>query len=281
MSTPMEFVAPKVVDGEIEIEIDGDIEIEIREKDVELELLYWDSTLILYALGGDINMNMLKHYMERIWNFVQLPDMVYHEEGYFILKFRSHSDKDTVLMKGPHTMRNMPLLLRDWKPGFNLKEDMLRTFLIWVKLPQLPLHLWGVRSLNKIGSALGNPLVTDECTASKARVSYAQILVEVDVTQELNSTINIKDMEGRKLTQPVKYEWKPIFCGKCQKFGHNCKEKIIKKWQPKPIVPAEPKNPAKETVDELNGPEIKGTTPAKGIEDINIKESWKEWETML
>jgi hypothetical protein len=62
-------------------------------------------------------------------------------------------------MNGPYTIRNMPMLLREWKPNFNLKNDMLRTIPIWVKLPQLPLYLWGVKSLSKIGSALGNPLL--------------------------------------------------------------------------------------------------------------------------
>ncbi|XP_058724742.1 uncharacterized protein LOC131596170 [Vicia villosa] len=241
----MEYIAPKVVDGEIEIEIE--------EKDIESELLYWDSTLILYALGGNISMNMLKHFMERMWSFVQLPEMVYHEEGYFVLKFRSHSDKDEVLMKGPYTLRNMPLLIRDWTPGFSLKEDMLRTFPIWVKLPHLPLHLWGVRSLNKIGSALGNLLVTDECTASKAQVSYTRILVEVDVSQEMKEVITIKDTEGKKLQQMVEYEWKPLFCDQCQKFGHKCTPKIVRKWQPKPPEQVtkpvqEPENPPAKNV---------------------------------
>ncbi|XP_058752173.1 uncharacterized protein LOC131625319 [Vicia villosa] len=270
----MEFIAPKLVDGEIEIEIE--------EKDIESELIYWDSALILYVLGGEVSLNMLKHYMERMWNFVQLPEMVYHEEGYFILKFRTQSDKEEVLMKGPYTLRNMPLMLQDWRPGFSLKEDMLRSLPIWIKLPLLPLHLWGVRSLNKIGSALGNPLVTDECTASKARVSYARILVEVDVTQEMRNSINIKDAEGRKLVQPVEYEWKPLFCGKCQKFGHNCKEKVVKKWQPK-IPPTEVKLdpvPVVKETPKIATPEVITTEVIRPIE-VRIEDSGKEWETVL
>src|SRR4051812_17363987 len=101
--------------------------IGIKEKDIESEMLYWDSTLILYVLGGDISMYMLKNYMECMWSFVQLSYMVYHDEGYFILEFRSDSDKEEMLIKGPYILRNMPLLLIDWKPGFSLKEDMLRT----------------------------------------------------------------------------------------------------------------------------------------------------------
>lgn len=54
-----------------------------------------------------------------------------------------------------------------------MKKDLLQTMPIWVKLPQLPLHLLGVKSLNKNGSAIGTPLVIDECIANKLRVSYA------------------------------------------------------------------------------------------------------------
>lgn len=54
----------------------------------------------------------------------------------------------------------------------------------------------GPRSLSKIGSAIGKPLFINECTANKLRVSYARILVEIDITQKPAETINIKDNEG-------------------------------------------------------------------------------------
>ncbi|XP_058776555.1 uncharacterized protein LOC131650866 [Vicia villosa] len=144
---------------------------------------------------------------------------------------------DAVLMKGPYTLRNISMLLKEWKPGFDLQQDLLRTLPLWIKLPQLPLHLWGARSLSKIGSAIGVPLVTDECTTSKLRVSYARILVEVDITKALTHEISIKDCEGIKLAQKVEYEWRPLYCDQCQKIGHNCKTKRKEKekqWIPKP-----------------------------------------------
>ncbi|XP_058726404.1 uncharacterized protein LOC131597745 [Vicia villosa] len=162
-------------------------------------------------------MNTVKQFMIRNWNFAKLPDMYFNDEGYFILRFHSMDDKDLVLMKGPYTIHNMPMLLTDWKPNFDLKKDMLHTIPIWVKLPHLPLHLWGQRSLSKIGSALGTPLVTDECTTNKLRVSYARILVEMDVTKPPITEINIRDAEGNKRKQVVEYDWRPKFCERCQR----------------------------------------------------------------
>lgn len=95
------------------------------------------------------------------------------------------------------------MLSREWKPYFNLKKDMLRTLLIWIKLPQLQLYLWGSKSLSKIVRVIGTPLLTDECITSKLRISYSRILVEVENTQELSKEITIKENEGKKIKQLV------------------------------------------------------------------------------
>jgi hypothetical protein len=64
------------------------------------------------------------------------------------------------------------------------------------------------------------------------------MLIEMDVTQELPQNITIKDNEGNKMTQLVEYEWKPLFCDKCQKIGHKCAQippkQANKLWKPKP-----------------------------------------------
>ncbi|XP_058769354.1 uncharacterized protein LOC131643216 [Vicia villosa] len=224
----IEFVAPTMVDGEAQVEIEID--------DVVQEMQYWEASLIMYAMGKDLSMYAVKQFMGRAWNHIQLPNIFYNEEGFFILKFRSIEDKDLILMKGPYTIHNVPMILRDWSPDFNFKRDSIRTLPLWVKLPQLPLHLWGARSLGKIGSVIGKPLYTDECTANKLRVSYARILVEVDITLKQRDHVMIKDRDGKMIKQVVEFEWKPKYCGTCLKTGHDCQNEIVKNnkvWQEK------------------------------------------------
>ncbi|KAG5069177.1 hypothetical protein JHK85_001554 [Glycine max] len=120
------------------------------------------------------------------------------------------------MMKGPYTIRNMPVLLREWRRDFNLKKDLLRALPLWVKLPNLPLYLWGDNTLGKIVSAIGSPIVTDECTASKLQVSYARILVEVDITKELLQEITIRDRSGNKEEKQWRPRAKAINTGKQQ-----------------------------------------------------------------
>lgn len=162
------------------------------------------------------------------------------------------------MMKGPYTIRNMPVLLREWRRDFNLKKDLLRALPLWVKLPNLPLYLWGDNTLGKIVSAIGSPIVTDECTASKLQVSYARILVEVDITKELPQEITIRDRSGNKLQQAIKFEWKPEFCPKCQKIGHKCGEpkREEKQWRPR----AKAINTGKQQIQVSTVPKV---TPAK------------------
>lgn len=69
----LEFIAPIVVNGEVVVEID--------QADIESKIRYWDSALVMYVLGDDLSMHMVKQFMERNWNIIKLPDLLYHDEG--------------------------------------------------------------------------------------------------------------------------------------------------------------------------------------------------------
>lgn len=215
--------------------MEGKIEVEIEAYYVDFEVIFLEDTLIMYVTGKDLNMYSVKQYMIRYWNFVQLLEMFYHEERYFLLKIRTSEDKEMVLTRGLYSIKNMPMVLKDRSHDFNFKRDMILILPVWVKLPQLPLHLWGAKSLGKIGSALGKPLFTDECTMNKLRVSYVCIFVEIDIAHKQKDSIIIKDNEGMNITQPVELERTPKFCDTCQKIGHQCnkeKPRIVKQlWE--------------------------------------------------
>ncbi|KAH0706168.1 hypothetical protein KY289_011244 [Solanum tuberosum] len=52
-----------------------------------------------------------------------------------------------------------------------------------------------------------------------ARISYARVLVEIDVSQPLLDSIEMV-MTIRFFPQAVEYDWCPKFCTECMKFGH-------------------------------------------------------------
>jgi hypothetical protein len=92
---------------------------------------------------------------------------------------------------------------------------------VWVKFPNLPLKCWTLRCLSKLASVLGNPIQCDKLTSTKERLSYARVLVEVDLLADLRSSINVVLPNGSPLVQRVIYETLPKFCKHCRVLGHS------------------------------------------------------------
>lgn len=99
--------------------MNGYVEIEIKEDDITSEVRYWETTLVMYAMGEYLSMNTVKNYTIKMWNFVKLLEMYYHDDGYFILRFNSHNDMDVVLMKGPYSIRNISPFAISLFPNFH------------------------------------------------------------------------------------------------------------------------------------------------------------------
>ncbi|XP_058759684.1 uncharacterized protein LOC131632999 [Vicia villosa] len=222
---PVTFVARQLIDGEEKIIIE--------ESDVVDELSYWENAAILFALGETLSMHAVKNFMEKTWNFVALPELYFNEAGYFIVRFRTWEDLNKVMEQGPYFIFGKPVFLKYWSVDFEIKADLLRVLPLWITLPNLPLYLWGERSISKISSAIGNPITTDECTARKLRISYARVMVEVDITKPVKQSVTIRDHSGKEWEQKIEYEWRPKYCQTCLKIGHDCATRKVNE-HPKP-----------------------------------------------
>lgn len=111
--------------------------------------------------------------------------MFKHEEGYFMIKLINRDVRDTILYSGLHLFYGKLMIVKQWSANFNFQSKVLKVVPIRVKLPNLPLNCWSEDSLSRIGSLLGIPLYADECTTKYLRVSFARILVQMDVTKEI------------------------------------------------------------------------------------------------
>ncbi|XP_070014503.1 uncharacterized protein [Nicotiana sylvestris] len=131
-------------------------------------------------------------------------------------------DKNAVLYSGPYTMGAKPLILKSWSEDFNLYNEVLKTISLWVSFPNLPLNCWGRMTLSRIASGLSSSLYADECTSNASRISYARVLIEMDISKELPKSIKIQDPTGKDFEQLVEYDWVPKYCKKCLMVGHDC-----------------------------------------------------------
>lgn len=74
-------------------------------------------------------------------------------------------------------------------------------------------------------------MMTDECTTKKLRVSYARVLIEVNITMKLKVHITIRDPRGNEFSQPLECEWKLRYCQERNQVGHDCALKQKKKYE--------------------------------------------------
>ncbi|XP_070056687.1 uncharacterized protein [Nicotiana tomentosiformis] len=78
------------------------------------------------------------------------------------------------------------------------------------------------------------------------RITYAKVLIEMDITKELPRAIKVTHPKGREFMQEIVYDWVPEFCHTCMQVGHICKkeeqptqkikpkqQKQKQEWQPK------------------------------------------------
>lgn len=74
-------------------------------------------------------------------------------------------------------------------------------------------------------------------------MSFASVLIEMDVTKPLPDVVQVMDEKGKLFDQKVVYDWTPPFCKKCGAAGHDCAKpkkqqdkrvgKGKQKWVPK------------------------------------------------
>lgn len=84
-----------------------------------------------------------------------------------------------------------PLILKHMLALFLFGPCTNTIITVSVNLPGLPLDLWYENALPKICSLIGTPLCTDVMTRRKDRISYARVLIEVDVAKELTREVII------------------------------------------------------------------------------------------
>lgn len=63
-------------------------------------------------------------------------------------------------------------------------------------------------------------MYTDRFTTELNKISYARVLVKVDITKPLVENVEIVTLTGTR-QQEILYEWRPKFCSECVHFGHD------------------------------------------------------------
>ncbi|KNA03835.1 hypothetical protein SOVF_205340, partial [Spinacia oleracea] len=193
--TSLSFISPTILDGK---------PVALLDKiDLDKMTNLWDCSIVMYVVGNKPSIGAVIRFIAKEWVNIATPKVFLHDEGYFIFQFSSKKDRDVVLMAGPYSFFNRQVIVKPWAAKFNFQEEILRVIPLWVRLPNLPLNCWGSDSLSRIGSVIGVPLFADECTSKQLRVSFARLLIEVDVTKPVQRQVLVQDPSGVTFTQPI------------------------------------------------------------------------------
>ncbi|PHT50277.1 hypothetical protein CQW23_10024 [Capsicum baccatum] len=149
------------------------------------------------------------------------------------------ADKNGILQNGSYTYNNRPMVLWNWAKDFRFKDEMLCFMPLWVVLPGLPIYYWAEDNLSRIASYIRKPICADRLTKEVERISYAQMLIKVDITQELLEQIYIEKHDSTIHTQAIEFEWAPELCQDCMHMCHTtgkCREVTKEEELPKVVT---------------------------------------------
>ena len=86
-------------------------------------------------------------------------------KGFFIVKFASMEDQNAILRHGFSWEERFPLMAKPWYVDFDPSIESFNKIPLWVRLPNLPLHLWLDLVLEAVGEALGDFLLVDSASS--------------------------------------------------------------------------------------------------------------------
>jgi len=162
-----------------------------------------------YVVGKSLGLKALSNIISSTWRCE--ASLAIHKSGWLVYRFKTVDDKLTVLANGPYLVYGRPLIPKAMPKYFDFGTDEMSCVPVWVKFPNLPLKCWSSRCLSKIASKLGKPIQSDQLTFNMSRISYARVLMELDLLADLKSSIVINLPNGATLNQPVIYETLPRF----------------------------------------------------------------------
>ena len=186
--------------------------------------------LIGFIAGKCPGYNLLSQFIVQSWQYH--ATLIMHDSGWLVFEFLSESAMLDTLGGGPYAVYGRPLILQVMPDFFDFSPPDLTKIPLWVRFPNLPIRCWTPLCLSKLASVIGKPLYCDAPTYAKSKLSYARVLIEIDLLGVLPDLVSVQLPNGSTLGQQVLYESLPRFCKNCASMRHStssCKDSPSKR----------------------------------------------------
>ena len=188
----------------------------------------WSKTIIVKPVGRSVSFSYMPNKLVQLWRSVGRMDCVDLSHEFFLVRFFSKEDLDSVLEKGLWFIGDFFLSLRLWEPFFKPAMANVSLVAVWVRLNALPIELYVTEVLKQIGESLGEVLRIDAHTAMEAQGKYVWLCIQIDINKPLINTILIGRFE-----QPLTYEGVHRLCFSCGRIGHMVEASPYTAWRDK------------------------------------------------
>ncbi|XP_020266342.1 uncharacterized protein LOC109841815 [Asparagus officinalis] len=171
----------------------------------------WKFALIGHVIGMNVRFKAMESFVTKLWGKISIPKVFLLKPGIFLFDFQHESNMREILEAGPWFFGARPLVLKPWTIDTDIEKIQDQKYPIWVQFPNLRLNLWSSIGISKVASLIGCPITTDKLTATRQRLSYARVLLEVDLPlkEPLPDMVEIQGPNGNSYCQKVIYEFKP------------------------------------------------------------------------
>ncbi|GAV92834.1 DUF4283 domain-containing protein, partial [Cephalotus follicularis] len=198
-------------------------------------------SLVAFLVGKKLPANKVREVLLRKWG--QVGSFSFHSvsNGVFLIKFENAHAQDWVMDNGPWDIWGYHIALRKWTKGMSLKLEECNSIPVWVKLTNVPIHLWSKLGLSYIASVLGRPLYMDAPTTNRKSLTFARVCVDMLASSSFPNAIHLDLDDGSSTIVGVEYPWKPQACSLYKVFDHankSCPKAVRREWLPKPVVEA-------------------------------------------
>ncbi|KAK8614048.1 hypothetical protein V6N13_122424 [Hibiscus sabdariffa] len=179
----------------------------------------WKLSLVGQFIGAAPNFVAPRRIVASLWGKDVLTMVSLAGSNLYVFSFANVTARDWVLENGPWHIQHKPLILRKWEPNLQRLDFDLTRMPIWVKLYNMPLELYTKLGLSYIPSGLGVPLYMGSITASRERLEFVKVCIEVPACVRLPRAIPVKMRDKSIVTVKIKFPWMPASCSSYKTFG--------------------------------------------------------------
>ena len=172
-------------------------------EDFQPQFDVWNLCAVGYISGRNPGFKALYGICSSVWKCE--VTLTFHDSGWLIYRFSREEDKNSVFNGGPYMVSRRPLILKSMPHFVYFSNEGMSRVPVWIHFPNLPLCCWSSSCLSKIASVLGKPIQSDHVTSMLSRMSYARVLVEIDLREVLQHSVAVSLLSGPLLQQKVVY----------------------------------------------------------------------------